>query len=100
MVGYWSLGLGVYETMFNLTVIAPEGVIYNEKADMVIVPGKEGELGILSRHISLISGLKKGEIRIKKEEKEKKIEIEKGFMKVDKEGVEILINKHQITSTK
>ncbi|OQX54567.1 MAG: ATP synthase F1 subunit epsilon [Candidatus Omnitrophica bacterium 4484_213] len=76
---------------FDLTVITPEGVIYDEKIDMVIVPGKEGGLGILSHHIPLISALKKGEIRIKKEEKRKKIEIEKGFMKVDKDGVEILI---------
>ncbi|MCK4859044.1 MAG: ATP synthase F1 subunit epsilon [Candidatus Omnitrophica bacterium] len=76
---------------FNLTVITPEKIVYDAKADMVVVPGKEGELGILPRHIPLISVLKKGEIKIKRKEKEeKKIEIEKGFIKVEKKGVEIL----------
>ncbi len=71
--------------------MTPDGIIYDEKVEMVVVPGKEGELGILFAHTPLISVLKKGKVKIKKGKEEKILEINKGFIKVEKEQVEILI---------
>jgi F-type H+-transporting ATPase subunit epsilon len=45
-------------------IITPEQVKYRQEADMVVVPGVEGELGIMAGHIPLVTRLEIGEIRI------------------------------------
>lgn len=65
--------------------------MFDSKADFVVVPGTEGELGILARHASLLTALKKGSLRIKVDSEEKKIAIQEGFLEVNKQGVFILV---------
>jgi len=77
---------------------------FEGEVEAVVVPGKEGQLTILPNHIPLICPLKKGKIKVVKKRKEKGIEmeeriffeIEEGILKVDKEGVKILIIPHGI----
>jgi F-type H+-transporting ATPase subunit epsilon len=45
-------------------VITPEGPVYADEARMVIVPGAEGELGVLARHAPLVARLDPGETRV------------------------------------
>ncbi|RKY38409.1 MAG: ATP synthase F1 subunit epsilon [Candidatus Omnitrophota bacterium] len=76
---------------FALSVLKYNGAIFKGKAEMVVVPGIEGELGILAGHIPFIAILKKGTVKIKRKEGERRIEIERGFIKVGKEKVEVLV---------
>jgi F-type H+-transporting ATPase subunit epsilon len=49
---------------YPVELITPEGVAFAGEAEMLVVPGAAGELGILSNHAPLISLLKPGETRI------------------------------------
>jgi len=45
-------------------VVTPEGLIFDGRADMVVVPGEMGELGIMPRHAPLVSRTVVGEARV------------------------------------
>ncbi|MBF0264468.1 MAG: F0F1 ATP synthase subunit epsilon [Gammaproteobacteria bacterium] len=50
----------------HLNIVSAEEEIYSNPAEMVIVPGSAGELGILPQHAQLLSSLKPGEVIITK----------------------------------
>jgi F-type H+-transporting ATPase subunit epsilon len=45
-------------------LVSPERLLVSEPVDMVVVPGSEGDFGVLPRHAPLISTLRPGVIRI------------------------------------
>jgi F-type H+-transporting ATPase subunit epsilon len=49
---------------FDVSLVTPEGSIYEAQAEMIIVPGQIGEIGVLARHAPLIATLKAGRLRI------------------------------------
>jgi F-type H+-transporting ATPase subunit epsilon len=49
---------------FDLSLVTPDGAAYEGQAEMIIVPGQIGEIGILARHAPLIATLKAGSTRI------------------------------------
>ena len=51
--------------LFSVSVVTPEGAAFEGEAEMVIVPGAAGEIGVLARHAPLVAMLKAGEIRVK-----------------------------------
>ncbi len=54
---------------FNLEIISPSKVFMNDEVELVIFPGKEGDLGILSNHMPIITTLRLGLIFIYKNKK-------------------------------
>lgn len=52
--------------MFTLEIITPDGIIFNEEVDEVILPTPEGQITILPNHIPLYAKLSEGEAYIKK----------------------------------
>jgi F-type H+-transporting ATPase subunit epsilon len=49
---------------FVLSLVTPEGAVFEGEAEMVIVPGDAGEIGVLARHAPLVALLKAGSTRI------------------------------------
>jgi F-type H+-transporting ATPase subunit epsilon len=49
---------------FSVSVVTPEGPAYEGDAQMIIVPGAAGEIGVLARHAPLIATLKAGSTRV------------------------------------
>ena len=49
---------------FDVAVVTPEGDAFRGEAEMLIVPGGAGEIGILARHAPLVASLKAGSTRI------------------------------------
>ncbi|HKF91163.1 MAG TPA: ATP synthase F1 subunit epsilon [Gaiellaceae bacterium] len=49
---------------FTLSLVTPEGAAFEGEAEMVIVPGEAGEIGVLARHAPLVALLKAGSTRI------------------------------------
>ena len=49
---------------FEVSLVTPEGAAYEGSAEMVIVPGAAGEIGVLARHAPLVAMLKAGSTRI------------------------------------
>lgn len=75
----------------HLEIVTPQGQIFNDDVSSVVLPGSEGEFGVLPNHASLISLLKVGIIDI--EDKHKKhdvVAINWGYAKIDEGKVVIL----------
>ena len=49
---------------FSVSLVTPEGPAFEGDAQMVIVPGAAGEIGVLARHAPLIATLKAGSTRV------------------------------------
>jgi F-type H+-transporting ATPase subunit epsilon len=49
---------------FDVSLVTPDGPAFEGLAEMVIVPGQIGEIGVLARHAPLIATLKAGATRI------------------------------------
>ena len=50
--------------LFSVSVVTPEGAAFDGDAEMVIVPGAAGEIGVLARHAPLTAMLKAGSTRV------------------------------------
>ena len=49
---------------FDVSLVTPDGAAYEGEAEMLIVPGAAGEIGVLARHAPLIATLKAGSTRV------------------------------------
>ena len=45
-------------------MVTPDGAVYQGEAEMLIVPGQAGEIGVLARHAPLVATLKAGSTRV------------------------------------
>ncbi|HZS29705.1 MAG TPA: ATP synthase F1 subunit epsilon [Gaiellaceae bacterium] len=50
--------------LFPVSVVTPEGAAFEGEAEMLIVPGQSGEIGVLARHAPLVAMLKAGSTRV------------------------------------
>jgi F-type H+-transporting ATPase subunit epsilon len=66
----------------QLRIVTAERELSNDAADMVIAPGGAGELGILPRHLPIITTLKPGELRVRDGGVEHVYVVTGGFMEV------------------
>ena len=54
------------EDHFKLEIISPERIIFSDEATMVTLPSYEGDMSILKNHISVITLLRPGIIKVQK----------------------------------
>ncbi len=74
----------------HLEIVTPEKLAYSDDVDMVLVPGVEGELGILPHHTPLVSMLGMGELKIRKGGDEESFAIVGGFLQVRPDKVVVM----------
>ena len=75
----------------HLEIVTPQGQIFNDDVSSVVLPGSEGEFGVLPNHASLISLLKAGIIDIEDNHKKHDVvAINWGYAKIDEGKVVIL----------
>ena len=76
---------------FKLEIISPEKSFFlNDNVTEAIIPGYEGEMGILKDHISIISFLKPGIIRVYSNSEENKYFVEDGIVEFKDNNLSIL----------
>jgi F-type H+-transporting ATPase subunit epsilon len=75
----------------HCTVVSPERPLYDGRVERVVVPGSEGELGILPRHAPLIGALGPGVVRLHAKGGDERFGIRGGFMLVKKDVVTLLV---------
>jgi len=80
------------EKTFDLSVVTPEGSVFDGEAQMVVVPGAAGEIGVLPRHAPLVAMLKAGETRIKAENAWTALATGPGFFKVQRDRAIVLVD--------
>jgi F-type H+-transporting ATPase subunit epsilon len=54
------------QNLVQVEIVTPDGHLYTDKGELVVVPGIDGELGIMARHQPLISLLAIGETHVRK----------------------------------
>ena len=57
------------EDNFKLEIISPEKIIFSDNATMVTLPSYEGDMSILKHHISIITFLRPGIIKVQKNDR-------------------------------
>ena len=52
------------ERTFSVSLVTPEGAAFEGEIEMLVVPGADGEIGVLARHAPLVALLKAGSTRV------------------------------------
>lgn len=76
----------------KLSIVTPNGSIFEGDVKSVVLPGKEGEFGVLPGHASLLSTLSVGVIVIEQENSTDAIAINWGHAKVNETSVDVLVD--------
>ncbi len=74
----------------QLEIVSPEGRVFTDEVEMVVVPGVDGELGILPHHTQLVTALGTGELRIRRAGTTQFMLISGGFVEVRPDKVVIM----------
>lgn len=76
----------------HVDVVSAEEQIFSGLAEVVVVPGEMGELGIYPRHTALMTRIKPGSVRIKRpdQEQEEVIYVSGGMLEVQPNVVTVL----------
>ncbi len=74
----------------KLEITTPTGRVYSKDVDMVTLPGREGEMGILPMHAPLITLLGDGEIIAQRGDQEDRLLVTGGCAEITAERVAIL----------
>jgi F-type H+-transporting ATPase subunit epsilon len=82
----------------HLEIVTPERRAFEGDVDEVIVPGSEGEMGILPHHAPLISLLGEGVLRLKSGGQEQEFAIFGGFLQVRPDRVVVLAETADLAS--
>jgi F-type H+-transporting ATPase subunit epsilon len=83
----------------TLRVLAPDQSVFDGTADEVILPSTTGQLGILPGHVSLLTALDFGVLRVREGNGWKAIALQGGFAEVDADEVTVLVNAAELGST-
>ena len=76
---------------FNLEIVSPEkSFLKKDNVTEVVVPAFEGEMGILKDHISIISFLKPGIIKIRSSNEENSFYVDDGIVEFKDNTLSIL----------
>lgn len=75
---------------FQLEIVTPDRKFYEDQVDMVIVRTTEGDLGIMKNHMSLVSPLAIGAIKIKKNGEYREAACAGGFIQVKQDKTTII----------
>jgi F-type H+-transporting ATPase subunit epsilon len=81
-----------------LEIVTPERLAYSDTVDAVVLPGSEGEMGVLPHHAPLLATLGIGELRIRKGGAEEAFAIVGGFVQVRPDKVVVMAETADMSS--
>jgi len=82
----------------NLRILAPDQSVYDGDADEVILPSSTGQLGVLTGHVSMVTALDPGVVRLRQGGAWQSIAVSGGFAEVESNEVTVLANEAQLGS--
>jgi F-type H+-transporting ATPase subunit epsilon len=80
----------------HFELVTPERLVRSENVYMVVVPGTEGDFGVLAGHAPYMSTLRNGDIAIYRgsmNDTPERIPVEAGFAEVNERGLTVLAEK-------
>jgi F-type H+-transporting ATPase subunit epsilon len=78
----------------DVSLVTPDGPVFEGEAEMLIVPGADGEIGVLARHAPLVAMLKAGSTRvhIRRDGEVREFATGPGFFKVEQDRALALVD--------
>ncbi|MBO8127184.1 MAG: F0F1 ATP synthase subunit epsilon [Firmicutes bacterium] len=76
---------------FNLEIVTPEKVVYQDQVESVIFPAWSGYYGVMANHTPFITGSQTGTVTVRKDNEVEKIAVTKGFVQVQPDRTIILV---------
>ena len=75
------------EKVILFDLVSPEQLVFNDKVGMIIVPGRDGDIGVLPGHSKLLSSLRPGRVLVYGEDKQllKSFFVTGGFVEINPE---------------
>jgi F-type H+-transporting ATPase subunit epsilon len=83
----------------TLRVLAPDQSVFDGTADEVILPSISGQVGILTGHVSLLTALDSGVLRVREGSSWSSIALMGGFAEVEANEVTVLVNAAELASS-
>jgi len=83
----------------TLRVLAPDQSVFDGTADEVILPSLSGQVGILTGHVSLLTALDSGVLRVREGSTWSSIALMGGFAEVEANEVTVLVNAAELGSS-
>jgi len=83
----------------TLRVLAPDQSIYDGTADEVILPSLTGQMGILTGHVTMLTALDSGVVRVREGSSWASIAVMGGFAEVEDNAVTVLVNAAELGSS-
>jgi F-type H+-transporting ATPase subunit epsilon len=80
---------------FDLIIVTPHGQAFRGAVDSVVLPGSEGEFGVLPQHERFLSPLAAGEVTIRRGAETLRATVSDGFAEVRGESVTVLVESWQ-----
>ncbi len=80
----------------TLRVLAPDQSVFDDTADEIILPSTTGLLGVLPGHISMVTAIDFGVLRVFKNGSWESIALTGGFAEVESDEVTVLVNKAEM----
>ena len=79
----------------HFELVTPERLVRSEDVHMVVVPGTEGDFGVLAGHAPVMSTIRNGELAVYRTAagEPERIAIEGGFAEVNEKGLTVLAEK-------
>lgn len=74
----------------HFELVSPERLLKSADVDMVVVPGTEGDFGVLPLHAPVVSTLRTGIIEVHSDSDQEKLLVVGGFAEVNSEGLTVL----------
>jgi F-type H+-transporting ATPase subunit epsilon len=83
----------------NLRVLAPDLSVFDGPVDEVILPSTTGQLGVLTGHVSMLTALDSGVLRLREGSDWTSIAVLGGFAEVEANEVTVLVNGAELGNT-
>ena len=79
---------------FDVSLVTPDGLVFEGEAEMLIVPGADGEIGVLARHAPLVAMLQAGSTRVhvRRGDDVREFATGPGFFKVEQDRALALVD--------
>ena len=77
--------------MLQLRIVSPDKIEFDGAVESVLVPGTMGQFEILNDHAPIISTLQKGTVEYTTSEGKVQLEIQGGFVEVQKNVVSLCV---------
>tara|TARA_B110000438_G_C15753532_1_gene624100 strand:- start:120 stop:521 length:402 start_codon:yes stop_codon:yes gene_type:complete len=76
----------------SFDLVSPEQLLFNDEVGMIIVPGKDGDIGVLPGHSKVLSSLRPGRVMVYGEDKNliKSFFVTGGFVEINSEKCTVL----------